>query len=175
MINLMHLFEGKYDYGCIMACIDENAARKILTFNHKTISEDTIYREGDQYGRDKTPHVTLKYGLTQSYTPEQIKSLLKNISPFDIQVRGIGVFENEAFDVVKFDVDGKELRELNRLFSRLPNQDSHPNYNPHLTLAYVKKGLGKSFIKSPRRFARIPVRMIEYSDRGEKTYYNLGQ
>lgn len=173
MINLIHLLEGQYDYGCVMACIDENSAKRILEFNYKTISEEMIYKEGDEYGREHHPHITIKYGLTQSYTEEQMKHLLRNVVPFDIQVKGISVFENENCDVVKFDIDGKELRALNELFSRLPNHDSHPDYKPHMTLGYVHKGMGKKFAKPVSKFARIPVRTIEYSDRGEKTYYNL--
>jgi hypothetical protein len=178
IIKLKYLLNekyGDYSYGCIMACIDEASTRKILTFNYNIIPEDAIYREGDQYGREETPHVTLKYGLTKSYTQEQMKHLLRNVLPFSIQVKGIGVFENETFDVVKFDVDGKELRALNEMFSMLPNHDQHPEYNPHMTLAYLKKGSGRSFVKSPKRFARLPIKMVEYSDRGEKTYYRLGR
>jgi 2'-5' RNA ligase len=75
--------------------------------------------------------------------------------------------------VVKFDVEGKELRALNEIFCKLPNEDSHPEYNPHMTLAYVRKGMGKNFVRESQRFARVPVNMIEYSDRGVKSYYNL--
>ncbi len=173
MINLMKLYEGKYDYGCIMACIDQDAAGKILDFNYKTVHENFIYTEGTEYGREKHPHVTIKYGLTQSYTEEQMKQVLRNVIPFDIKVKGVGIFENDRFDVVKLEVDGRELRVLNELFSKLPNHDSHPIYTPHMTLAYVKKGHGKRFARNARGVSRIPVRTLEYSDRGVKTFLNL--
>lgn len=174
MIKLQLLTENKYDYGCVMARIDENAARVILDFNYKTISDHMIYEEdGHDYGREVQPHITLKYGLTEGYTEEQMKKLLQHVIPFDVKVTGMSVFENDKYDVIKFDVDGKELRALNELFSKLPNHDEYSDYNPHLTLAYVHKGMGKKFIKKLSKTARIPVRMLEYSDRGVKTYYNL--
>lgn len=175
MISLMKLIEHSYEYGCVMANIDEEAARKIVDFNYKTISEDILYidENDDSFGREKNPHVTIKYGLVQSYTEEQIRQLLRQVTPFDIQVRGISIFENDKFDVVKFDVDGPELRRLNEIFSSLPNHDEYPTYNPHMTMAYVRKGMGKRFAKTPGKFAKVPVRTIVYSDRGNRSYINL--
>ena len=175
MISLMRLIENRYEYGCVMAHIDEEAARKIIDFNYKTISEDILYidENDDSFGREKNPHVTIKYGLVQSYTEEQIRQLLRQVTPFDIQVRGISIFENDKFDVVKFDVDGPELRRLNEIFSSLPNHDEYPTYNPHMTMAYVRKGMGKRFAKTPGKFAKVPVRTIVYSDRGNRSYINL--
>lgn len=175
MISLMKLIENRYDYGCVMANIDEDDSRKIIDFNYKTISEDILYIEEDDssFGREQHPHVTIKYGLVKSYTEEQIKHLLRQVTPFDIQVRGISIFENDKFDVIKFDVESPELRKLNEIFSNLPNHDEHPTYNPHMTIAYVKKGMGKKFIKSPAKFAKIPVKSIVYSDRGNRSYINL--
>lgn len=175
MISLMKLIESRYDYGCVMANIDEDDSRKLIDFNYKTISEDILYidENDNSFGREQHPHVTIKYGLVQSYTEDQIRQLLRQVTPFDIQVRGISIFENEKFDVVKFDVDGPELRKLNEIFSSLPNHDEYPTYNPHMTIAYVKKGMGKRFVKTPGKFARIPVRTIVYSDRGNRSYINL--
>jgi 2'-5' RNA ligase len=173
MISLMKLVEGKYDYGCVMARIDEESSRKILDFNRKTIGEHIIYKEGDEYGREESPHITLKYGLVNGYTEEQMKKILSKVTPFHIDVKGISLFENEKFDVVKFDVDGKELRALNEIFSKLPNHDQYPEYHPHMTLAYVRKGMGRHMVKEARKIAKIPVNSIVYSNRGEKSFFDL--
>lgn len=173
MISLMRLVEGRYDYGCVMACIQEDVASKLLDFNYKMVKEEHIFQEGDKYGREKHPHVTIKYGLVNSYTEEQMKHLLRNVTPFNIQVRGLSIFENEQFDVLKFDIDSPVLHQLHEQFSYLPNHDEHPEYHPHMTVAYVKKGMGKQFVREARQVANIPVKTIVYSDRGDRTYYNL--
>jgi len=174
MINLKLLMEGKYDYGCVMARIDESAANKLFEFNCKFIPNEVLHEEeGHEYGRELVPHITLKYGLTKSYTEQQMKQMLQNVIPFDVHIKGVGVFENEKFDVVKFDVESEGLRALNEMFSKLPNQDQHPVYQPHMTMAYVKKGMGNRFAKSIGKFARVPVNLIEYSDKGIKTFYPL--
>jgi len=175
MISLMRLIEGRYNYGCVMARIDEEAARKVLDFNYKTIAEELLYEEeGHHYGRETVPHITLKYGLVKSYTEEQMKQLLHHVSPFNVEIKRVSIFENEKFDVVKFDVDGKELRSLNEIFCKLPNHDEYKDeYRPHMTLAYLKKGFGKKFIKTPTKTAKIKIETIVYSDRGEKKFFNL--
>lgn len=174
MISMVRLVEGRYDYGCVMARIDEEAARKILDFNNRTITNEMLYEEeGYGYGREITPHITIKFGLTESYTEEQMKQLLSKVVPFNVEIGGVSIFENEKFDIVKFDIEGKEIRELNEMFSQLPNEDKHPIYHPHLSLAYVKRGLGQRFTKTPSKHAFVPVNMIEYSDGGSKSYYHL--
>jgi len=165
--------EGQYDYGCVMARIDEETSHKILEFNQRMIGEDVLYVDEEGLGREDTPHVTVKWGLTESYSKDRMAELLREVRPFMMEIRGIGLFENEQFDVVKFNVDGKELKALNEMFSRLPNEDSHPVYQPHMTLAYVRKGMGRKFARETKRFARVPVNMIEYSDRGVKSHYTL--
>jgi 2'-5' RNA ligase len=174
MINLMNLVEGEYDYGCVMAQIDDDAARKLLEFNHKRISEDLLFVEDQSFGREYHPHVTIKYGLVNSYSEDQMREMLKDVMPFNVELKGIGIFEGDnRYDVVKFEVDSPILRQLNERFSFLPNHDSHPIYNPHMTLAYVRRGFGKRFVKEAKKRANVPVKTIIYSDRGEKLYYNL--
>ena len=174
MINLMNLVEGRYEYGCVMARIDEESARLVLDFNYKMISEDLIYKEGEDFGREQHPHITLKYGLVNTYNEDQMRKLLRNVIPFDVQVKGMSIFESDdRYDVVKFDVESVELNQLHEMLSSLPNHDEHPEYHPHMTLAYVRKGMGNRFVKKPSKFARVPVKTIVYSAEGDKMYFNL--
>jgi len=173
MIKLKLLLEGRYEYGCIMAIIDDEYIRKILDFNYNLIPDKSLYISGREYGREQNPHVTIKYGLTKSYSEEQMKRMLSKVKPFKIQVVGLSTFENDKFDVVKFDVKSPALDKLNAQFSKLPNEDKYPEYHPHITLAYCLPGLGKKFIKKQKTFSNIPINFIKYSDKGEKTLYNL--
>ena len=174
MINLSRLIEGQQSFGCVMARLDEESSNKILGFNHHVINENIIYNDDTgEFGREKTPHITIKYGLTELYNEDSMKRFLHKVTPFPIQVRGLSIFECEKYDVVKFDIEGKELRQLNEMFSKLPNQNEHPDYHPHMTLAYVQKGYGNKFIKPIKKFAQVPIKMVEYSMHGIKSYYNL--
>jgi 2'-5' RNA ligase len=144
MIKLKLLLEGKYEYGCLMANIVDEHARKILDLNYDLIDEKSLYKKGSEYGRESQCHVTIKYGFTKSYSDSEMKKHIKSIKPFKINTTRISIFENDDFDVVKLDVSSKILHDLNEKFSELPNEDEHPKYHPHITLAYVKKGMGKN-------------------------------
>jgi 2'-5' RNA ligase len=176
MIKLRDLIlENKpREYGCVMACIDGNQKSKILEFNKSIIGDEVIYDNKDkEFGRETDPHVTIKFGLTKHYTREEMKEFLENVSPFIINAEGVSVFENDDFDVVKMDINGEELKRLNEKFSKLPNEDEHPDYHPHCTLAYVNPGEGKQFIDKSKKFLDIEVSRIVYSDCGKKSYYDL--
>ena len=173
MIKLKLLLEGQYDYGCVMAYIDEDAVKKIIEFGLKTIDDNIIYDKNNEFGREYHPHVTIKFGLTKNYSQEKMKEFLKSIKPFEIKIKGMSIFENDDFDVVKLDVESDVLKKLNKKFSKLPNEDEHPEYHPHLTLAYVKKGKGNKFIDKKVPFTTLSVSTIVYSDCGDKMHFDL--
>jgi len=99
------ILEGRYEVGVIIAKVKDDDAQKIMDFNYGFIPEQVLYTQEFNHGREKEPHITVKYGLTESYSPNQIQDILRDINPFKVDVRGISTFNNPKFDVVKFDVD----------------------------------------------------------------------
>ncbi len=160
-----------------MAQIPLQVASQLIAFGKQTISDDMLYfdpQEPNDYGREKDLHVTIKFGLTQSYTPQQMVEFLKGTKSFFIKILGMDIFSNPQFDVIKMNVDGEELRRLRQIFDKLPNVDEYKEYHPHLTLAYVKPGLGRLFQnRTIGKFARVPISQIVYSDRGRRSFYTL--
>jgi len=178
MIRLKQLiFEVKYDHGCVMAYPNPDLTAQVIEFGQNIITDDMLYldpQNPDDYGREKDPHVTIKFGLTQSYPPEKMAEFLKGTKPFFIRITGMDVFQNPKFDVVKLNIEGEELNRLRQIFDQIPNVDEHKVYHPHMTIAYVLPGLGTKFQnRSVGKFARIPVSRIVYSDRGKKSSYTL--
>jgi 2'-5' RNA ligase len=112
-------------------------------------------------GKEERYHVTVKYGLHTS-DPEDVKRAVQKWlqgrrSPsVGAKLGAVTLFpakEGEAqrggdvYDVVKLDVDSPDLASLNRALSDgLEHTDTHPDYHPHVTLAYVKPGLGRKYI-----------------------------
>lgn len=163
--------------GCLMAMIDEDVAKKILDFNKKLIHDDDLYHEfdengKDEYGREDECHVTVRYGFVEDLNELEVRQLLKGQKEFLIEVNGVDTFNtNPKYDVVKFNVSSPLLKRLNDLSGIYPNKSNFPDYHPHLTLAYVKKG---KFPHKKNISIKIPVKSICYSPiRGSKSYFNL--
>ena len=178
MIRLKPLIsEVKYDYGCVMAYPAPELSAQMIAFGKNIITDDMLYldpNEPDDYGRERDPHITIKFGLTESYPPSKIGEYIQGTKPFFVRITGMDIFSNPKFDVIKMNIEGEELTRLRQIFDQVPNVDEHKIYHPHMTLAYVQPGMGKPFQnRSVGKFARVPITRIVYSDRGKKSSYTL--
>jgi 2'-5' RNA ligase len=102
-----------------------------------------------EHGREDEPHVTVKYGITTT-DPADLAAVLKNQPPITITLGKTSHFpnvEDGTADAVKVDIEGPELRALNKRIAAAVDAsgDTHPDYKPHATVAYVKPGLGKKY------------------------------
>lgn len=105
-------------------------------------------------GREDEPHITIKYGL-HTNSASDVRKAVKSFGPVTVTLGRTSIFPasetqsqrgGSQFDVVKIDVEGDDLRRLNKaISSALSHTDSHPTYQPHITLAYVKPGRGKVY------------------------------
>ena len=72
---------------------------------------------------------------------------MKNEKPFNIKLKEISIFEHSPdFDVVKIGVDSKDLHKLNENIKKKMTTTVKFPYNPHVTIAYVKKGSANHLI-----------------------------
>jgi len=130
--------------GCLMAMVEPTYGPHIVRIGKTAIPPEILYTDPNDptYGYDEEPHVTLKYGFLPDLQRKDVATILKGVKPFNIILKALSQFNNENYDVVKFDVDknNQQLMELRNRCDRLPNEDSYPDYHPHMTLAYVQKG-----------------------------------
>ena len=116
---------------------------------HKAISEKDIYQdpEDSTFGLEIESHVTLLYGLHSDEIgdKEVFDACGKNFNK--LTLTNLSLFSNEKYDVLKFDVKGKELFKANERLSKFPHTTNFPEYHPHCTVAYLKSGHGKKVIK----------------------------
>jgi len=128
-----------YSYSCLMAPIPEPLASEIRGYG-LSIPDDRIYDDEDgELGREDEPHTTVKYGL-HTTDPDEIREALKDQPPFKITLGATSVFYNDEYVVMKLNVHGGGIRDLNRFVcDNLEYTDKFRDYNPHCTIAYVKK------------------------------------
>lgn len=132
----------KRSFGCLMAYLDQSSSSKVLAAGSKLVSDVNLYEvPGEEYGRETVPHVTIKFGFTPDLSEDEIKKIIGDQKKFFVYAEGLSTFDNDVFQVVKFDIKLQEpLISLRKKCDKFPNEDSHPNYHPHLTIAYTKKG-----------------------------------
>lgn len=176
MIKKWNEFEvnesSNYDYGCVMV------ETPFPNWNEITgmISPEDLYikEDDDTYGIQKNPHVTLLYGLHSNVKPVDVEPIIKSIKGLNIKVNSIDIFENDEFDVVKFNVvNNPQLTEVFNELSKLPNSNTFPDYSPHITIAYVKKGLGSKYINSNWTLTIDVYRVVYSMSNGERVYFYL--
>ncbi len=136
-------------------------------------------------GRETEVHVTVKYGLHTS-DAEQVRKVLAGEPPVTLTLGKVSIFPaketetqrgGDQYDVVKVDIDSADLRRLNkRISDALPVTDTHPTYQPHATIAYVKPGLGKKYAGNPALAGQTATidRIVFSSKDGKKTEIPLG-
>jgi 2'-5' RNA ligase len=135
------LLEG-HDYSCIMINLPEDLADQIIAWGKQQIPEESLFVDKDGgKGREDEIHVTVKYGLFDAMPSPELRELFRNTSPFEISLMPISLFRQDDHDVVKMDVTSAQLHTLNReVCSVAPYHDDFPEYHPHITIAYAKKG-----------------------------------
>lgn len=167
--------KSNYDYGCLMALPPESYCDILVKFAKKIIPADILYTEinDDSYGyTDIDVHTTVKYGYEPDLTRKNLATILTGTKPFNIILKGISLFQNDAFDVVKWDVESPVLNQLRQKADVYKNQDKFPDYHPHMTLGYVKPG---TFSKTLSNLdIIIPITKFKYSGQdGNTLYINL--
>lgn len=134
---------GPHKFSSTHVLLPKDASNKILALG-KSIPDDDLADDG----RENDPHVTVRYGL-HTDNHEDVSKHLANQSPISYKLGKVSVFSgNETgkdYDVIKVDVDSDHLKQLNKQLANLEHTDTFKDYNPHATIAYVKKGLGDKY------------------------------
>jgi len=158
----------KHEYGCVMLHFNFPEMEKIQDM----INPNDIYEDetDDSYGLETEAHVTLLYGLHKEVSSENVKEVLKNFSFGQCKLNNASLFENEKYDVLKYDIDGDGLHKANLELKKFPYTSDFPEYHPHLTIAYLKPKTGKKYSDALKNssFTLIPTYAIYSQTDGTK-------
>ena len=89
-------------------------------------------------GRETEPHVTVKFGL-HTRDVAKVVAALEGEPPVTVRFGQTDVFQANGYAVIIVRVESEDLRRLNaRLAAELDHTDTHPEYVPHATVAYVQ-------------------------------------
>lgn len=149
-------------YGCLMVNF---AFTNWPDFIRRQIKPEDIYieEENDDFGYEDEAHCTILFGFNHyDNIVEDIKQHLLPLEEITDILRGdITTFEQDNYDVVKFDLFSDKLAEMNKkLKENFETHNDYPDYKPHMTIAYVKKGKGINYTKD--NLQKIPLFPSEY-------------
>lgn len=134
-------FLEEHSYSSTQIQLPAAVAAKMKALQDLISAEDL-----NEEGLEGDLHITVKYGLeTQDPVDVQIavQGYKKNIG---FTLGRTGYFSAPDHDVLQVAVSSECLHEMNRLLcENLSYADTHPYYQPHVTLAYLKKGRGAKY------------------------------
>ena len=140
--------KNTYDYASTQIQIDDETSKKIIDFGKTFIPNKYIYDEDTSYGREDDIHCTVLYGLI-SNDVKPVADILSQYEPFTITLGNISYFQKDECDVMKIEVESDILVDMHyKLRDNLKNENSFPDYKPHVTIAYVTKNFNKNLINN---------------------------
>lgn len=158
------------EYGCLMADFAISEWGQMIT--NLIPKEDLYTNEDKEYGYEHEPHVTILFGLiSDKIKDENVKAATVPLSQCAVQFNEIDSFSNEEYDVVHFKVFSPALNLMNMRATALPHKNARPDYNSHVTIAYVKPGLGEKYKKKIKSFMLIPFQYSYSKPDGSKIYF----
>lgn len=129
-----------HDYSSTQFNLEGEAQRRILQWTN-SIEDDDLH----QKGREDIPHVTVRYGLEGS-DAGPVRQLVETFGSVSATLSEVDYFPSEQYDVLIVRVESEQLHTLNELLADLPHVDTHPTYQPHVTIAYLKPGMGQHYV-----------------------------
>jgi 2'-5' RNA ligase len=158
----------QYDYGCVMVYFDFPEMGDL----HDLVDPKDL--DSNEKGLEDEPHVTLLYGIHSSQvTDEQVKEAARGLAG-TIKLHSAGLFQND-FDVLKMEAENPTLHGCNFNLRQLPHTTSYPDYKPHMTVAYLKKGEGSKYVErlADKAYTVTPTHLIYSKPDGSKIRFEL--
>jgi len=170
MLSVVSSAVPQHDFSSIQFTFPKSIADKVIQWGKEHIPDDDIAPNphSGKDGREDHIHVTVKFGL-HTADPKEVEEIVKDFGLFTLTLDEMSIFSSDEYDVLKIDVKSDKLHELNKLISdKLECTDTHPEYIPHVTIAYVKKGKADDLVGSEDfKGQAVTVSSIEFRGRGE--------
>ena len=157
-----------YICGCLMANFQFKNWKDLTSLIKK---EDIYDNEEHEFGIETKPHCTIVFGFDKKITINDIKPFLTiPLDKIKVEADAISLFENDEFDVVKISCKSDALKTLNSsIMKEFDIHSDYPDYEPHITIAYTKPGMGKKYVKKFRSKLNFTPKYFTYSSPDKQT------
>lgn len=169
----------KHEYGCVMVYL--NFKNGSFEKTQDIIKPNDLYEDPDDpsFGFETKPHVTALFGLHENIDEKKLEKVLSQQEKPEIKVTDVSIFPSEKYDVLKFDVDSEDMHKFNKKLKQFPFTSNFPNYHPHCTIAYLKKGVSDKYIDKIKKyiedFKANPTNIVYSKVGGSEKEYDFKQ
>lgn len=142
---------------CIMMILKDNS--NFFREIQNSIDAEAIYYGDDPqrtFGIEHERHCTLFFAFDTTHQKEDVQSLHQRIEDItlpninDINLLKFEVFEASDYDVIVAKIKNETFSAINKIyvdsFDKVGVTPTFSEYKPHVTVGYVKKGLGKKYV-----------------------------
>jgi hypothetical protein len=160
--------EAPRKFGCLMLNFDDTGWEEEI---ENMIDKDDLFVEEEGHGFETEPHCTVLYGFhDDKFSLDKCINMIKPVEKIKVSSGKISIFENEKFDVLKYDIDSEDLIELNKNFAdNFEFTTDYPEYHAHCTIAYLKPGCGSKYVKECEKTFKPSAFKYSYGH-GDKVY-----
>src|SRR6266403_6239849 len=121
----------KRKYGSVQFNLSADDAQRVLAI---PVEEEDFAAKG----RDIAPHVTVLWGFHGEVTAEQINKITKGIGDIEVTIGPLEAFPvGEDGIPLVIRVESEKLRKLHKDLEILQHTETHPEYKPHVCVAYL--------------------------------------
>lgn len=171
LFTIIHESTAVREYSCLM--LDCDFLLEELKEIQNEICPCDIWDDEPGHGLETEFHVTALYGIHTDKLKE-IRDKIQ-IEPVKIKFSKLSLFENEKYDVLKFDIVSPDMAKLNKqLCKSIAFTNSYTDYKCHATVAYIQPKKGKLYtsLKSEIIGETYECNTFVFSDKlANKTYF----
>ena len=175
MRNIKDLYislgEESYDYYSTQINLPNSGAD---AFARQFIDLIDLYQDEADQGIESTPHITVFYGI-EDFVVDVLRKELKGFGSIAFEFGATEIFEHNdtPYDVVVVEVYSQDLYRLHDSIGQSVATTETFDYHPHMTLAYVKKGMGEKYnqVDTPLTGKQFMVSSIVFCDKHTKKQY----
>ena len=168
---------GTYSYSSLQIPLPETLANRVMAWGIRNIKDENLfYGDDDTMGREDYIHTTVFYGIKDG-SPDKVKKLIKGLGPIEIRLGLITPFKDgKDHDVIKIEAESSKIQKLHYdVGEYIPHNNKFPTYQPHITIAYVKKGTCDDLIGDDTFKGTVFTSTgVEFSSKdGDKIFLNI--
>jgi len=131
-------------------------------------------------GKETEIHLTLMFGIVGGVKSKKlVADFIAGQKEIEVQISKLEIFKpNEKdFEVLVVRVKGAEIHSLRRKIEKaVPNEQTYPEYKPHITIGYLKRDTGVKYLDLPLKKPTFTLSRLQYCTKtGSKTDLVLGK